>query len=56
MDFISRYVKFMLKKEDSEAGGLTPPTLDTLSRNRAGVDVGQALPLHIAICRPVFSL
>lgn len=56
VDFISRYVKFMLKKEDSEAGGLTPPTLDTLSRNRAGVDVGQALPLHIAICRPVFSL
>ena len=24
MDFISLYVKFMLKKEDSEAGGLTP--------------------------------
>lgn len=40
MDFISRYVKFMLKKGDSEVGGLTPPTLDTLSRNKAGVDVG----------------
>ena len=39
MDFISVYLKFMLKKEHSEAGGLTPTPAHMPSLNKAGVDV-----------------